>query len=173
VEQLGECGALYDCSVFPCPSYYGAKAIVMGGMRLGLRRPASVLGAPSVLLAPTRPYRLGQPYYREGRGLRELPIQVTRRFRLPFIGTSLTLLGADRARVLSRGVLGERFVNLELHGIDFLDRHDGLDALAAYQPDLRIPLERKLDALSAVVELLKEHNYSFLTLREAAVEVLD
>ena len=52
---------------------------------------------------------------------------------LPFIGTALVLAGPDGARLLTRTVLGESFVNLELHGIDFLGIDDGLGELTALE----------------------------------------
>ena len=64
--------------------------------------------------------------------------------------------------------LGEPLVNLELHGIDVLDAADGLEALRPYQRDVRVPLERKLDALRAAIAELREAGYSFVTLREGA-----
>jgi hypothetical protein len=98
----------------------------------------------------------------------ELPVQVTRGPRLPFIGTALTLAGPDRARQLARLVVGEPLINLELHGIDALDAQDDLEALRAHQPDVRVPTSRKLAALSAVIELLRAEGYSFVPLYEAA-----
>jgi hypothetical protein len=98
----------------------------------------------------------------------ELPIQVTRGLRLPFIGTTLTMLGADRARFLTRFVVGEPLVNLELHGIDVLDVTDGFEALRGVQPDAAIPHARKLDALTAVVGRLEAAGYAFVRLDEAA-----
>jgi hypothetical protein len=127
-----------------------------------------VLDTPSVLRAPSRPYRVGKPYWRAGDGMLELPIQVTPGARLPFIGTALVLAGADGARLLTRTVLGETFVNLELHGVDFLGVEDDLAVLAPHQPDARLPLARKLSALSATVELLREKGAAFATLAEAA-----
>jgi hypothetical protein len=108
------------------------------------------------------------PYWERGNGMMELPVQVTRIFKLPFIGTTITLAGPDRARWLTRGVLGEPFVNLELHGIDLLDAADSLEALRPYQPDVRIPLASKLSSLNAVVEMLRGHGYGFVRLDEAA-----
>jgi hypothetical protein len=88
--------------------------------------------------------------------------------RLPFIGTSLTLAGPDAARLLARLVVGEPLVNLELHGLDALGRTDGLEHLEKVQPDLKLFPQRKLEALSAVVELLRRQGYSFVRLDEAA-----
>jgi hypothetical protein len=98
----------------------------------------------------------------------EIPIQVTRRSRLPFIGTALTLAGPLGARMLTRGVVGETFVNLELHGLDALDVGDGLAELASQQRDLRIPWARKLDALDAAVTTLQAAGYGFARLDELA-----
>ena len=73
------------------------------------------------------------------------------------------------ARWLTRQLIGEDFLNLELHGIDLLDRHDGLEALVPYQPDVRVSLENKLLALDAVIDTLKAAGYQFETLRAAAI----
>jgi len=171
---LDECAIEYDSSVFPCPPYYAAKATAIGAIgalaKLKLRkaRSKSVLDTPRVLEAPTRPYRVGRPYWKTGNGMLELPIQVTRGPRLPFIGTSVTVAGPGRARLLTRMVLGEPLVNLELHGIDVLDARDGLDALRPHQLDVRVEHEKKLEALTAVVETLRRDGYSFVRLDEAA-----
>ena len=166
---LGALGFAYDSSVFPCPSYMLAKDAAIAAYSL-MRRPSrSVIDTPAVLIAPTRPYRVGKPYWRRGRGMLELPIQVTRRLRLPYIGTSLMMAGPSGARWLTRGVIGEPLINLELHGIDLLDEHDqGLAPLSRSQRDLRIPLARKADVLEAVVSMLRAKGYSFVTLDEAA-----
>lgn len=165
---LEELGVAYDSSVFPCPAYYGAKTAAIGLIRARGRQSRSVVDDPRVLLAPTRPYRVGRPYFRRGRGIVELPIQVTRGPRLPFIGTSVTLAGPTRARWLARACVGEPHVNLELHGIDVLDTSDGLEALRPHQPDVRVPTPRKLAALAAACEALLRAGTTFVTLREAA-----
>ncbi len=168
VRVIEDAGVAYDSSVFPCPPYYLAKAAAMASIRLRGRRSRSVLDTPSVLAAPTRPYRMGARYFQRGSGLVELPIQVTRGVRLPFIGTTLTLAGERRARWLTRRVVGEPLVNLELHGIDVLDAADGLEALRPHQPDVRVGVLHKLAALGAVIETLKSAGYSFVRLDEAA-----
>jgi hypothetical protein len=132
------------------------------------RTSRSILDTPAVLAAPTRPYRVGRPYWRRGDGLLELPIQVTRGPRLPFFGTSVTVWGPRFARLLARMVCGEPFVNLELHGIDVLDATDGLEALLSHQVDVRVARQSKLEALASVFSELRAAGYSFVTLREAA-----
>ena len=170
-ELLGlieHAGFLYDSSVFPCPAYWGLKSLAISAIRLRGRRSHSVFDTPRVLTAPTRPYRIGHPYWEEGGGLLELPIQVTRGPRLPFIGTSVTVGGPLVARQLARAVAGEPLVNLELHGIDVLDTTDGLEQLVKFQHDVRVPYQRKLEALTAVVETLRDAGHKFVRLDEAA-----
>jgi hypothetical protein len=87
---------------------------------------------------------------------------------MPFIGTALSLLGPNAARLLARSLLGTPLVNLELHGLDFLEARDVPDALLAVQPDLRVPVARKLETFTAVLEFLRKHGYAAVRLDEAA-----
>jgi peptidoglycan/xylan/chitin deacetylase (PgdA/CDA1 family) len=167
-DILEEAGIEYGSSVFPCPPYYFAKAARLAKMRLFGQTSRSILDVPAVLRAPTRPYRVGRPFWQKGRGVLELPIQVTRGPRLPFIGTTLTLMGPVRARWLTRLVVGEPLVNLELHGMDVLDADDGLAELRGHQPDVTVPHRRKVETLGAVVECLREAGYEFVRLKDAA-----
>ncbi|WP_437971008.1 polysaccharide deacetylase family protein [Sorangium sp. So ce260] len=170
-DALDSVGVAFDSSVFPCPPYYAAKALAMGVQRVKGRGSSAILDTPRVLAAPRRPYRPGRPWYRRGgRRFVELPIQVTPGLRLPVIGTSVALAGAAGARLLARACAGEALVNLELHGMDFLDRGDGLEALAPYQPELRVPLGRRLEALGAFVEEVARGGAGFVRLDEAARE---
>jgi hypothetical protein len=166
LDLLREAGTLYDSSVFPCPSYYALKAATLAKMAAQGRQSSSLLDAPDVLRAPSRPYRVGRPYWFRGSGIWEVPIQVTRRARLPFIGTALTLAGPMGARLLARGVASEPLVNLELHAIDVLDGDDGLAELAKYQPDVRIPWGKKLDAIDAAVSQLCRAGYAPVRMHE-------
>jgi peptidoglycan/xylan/chitin deacetylase (PgdA/CDA1 family) len=170
LDALAEQGVMYDASVFPCPAYWMLKAAAIGLIAARGRTSRSIVDTPSVLRAPTRPYWPGRPYGADrGRAaVLEIPVQVTRGLRLPFIGTSVVMAGPDRARWLARMCVGEPLVNLELHGIDVLDVSDGLDALRAHQHDVRIPHSRKTEAIVAVVETLRDAGYTFVTMREAA-----
>ena len=165
---VSEGGALYDSSVFPCPAYFAAKTAKIAAIALLGRESRSIVDTPMVLRAPTRPYRMGRPYWRKGDALLELPIQVTRGLRLPFFGTSITLVSPGIARKLARACIGEPLINLELHGIDVLDEHDGLQALAKHQPDVRVARARKLESLRAALGEVASAGYTFVTLREAA-----
>jgi hypothetical protein len=168
-DVLGELGVAYDSSVFPCPAYWGAKVTTISWISLRGKTSRSVVDTPAVLFAPTRPYRVGRPYWKRGSGLLEMPIQVTRGLRMPFFGTTVTLGGPDRARWLARMCVGEPLVNLELHGIDVLGASDGLEALGRYtSTGVRVPVATKLAALHATVDTLRTAGYSFVTLRDAA-----
>lgn len=168
VRVLEACGVAYDSSVFPCPAYYAAKLAALASHRLRGRVSKSIVDSPKVLFAPSSPYRMGSPYFRRGHGLLELPIQVTPRLRLPLIGTALTLAGPALAGWLLRQVAHERFVNLELHGIDLLEAGDAPAGLARYQPDLKVPLAKKRAVLATVVEVLRSCGFRFARLDRAA-----
>ena len=177
IEALRARGYRYDSSVFPSASYYGAKAVVMGAMRLTGRKSGSVLGNPAVLFAPRAPYRpaAGAPYRAGGDsdGILELPIAVTPLARLPVIGTSLILAPAWLRRRLVAAALRERLFNLELHGIDLCDAaaDDIPAALVARQPDLRRSLTDKLAAFEETLSFARAAGARFATLAEAATAV--
>jgi hypothetical protein len=167
-QVLSECGVTYSSSVFPCLPYYWLKALAITWKALTGKRSHSVIDTPWVLTAPTRPYRIGSPYYKRGAGVIEFPMQTTPWLRLPWIGTSLTLAPLIVSKWLTAQLLGEPFLNLELHGIDVLDQADGLSALAPFQPDVRVSVARKLLALDGVVAQLRSRGYQFVTLQDAA-----
>lgn len=164
LQVVAAAGHGYDSSLLPSPAYYAAKLSAVASLRLRGRRSAAIVDRPNVLRAPTRPYRIGRPYFTPGSGLVELPIQVTRGLRLPFIGTALALAGELGARALTELVVGEPFVNLELHGIDLLDADDGLGALRREQPDLAVRVADKRRAFQAVFARLRKAGYEFVRL---------
>jgi len=169
-DVLEELEVSYDSSVFPCPAYWAAKAAAITLIALRGRTSRSIVDTPTVLAAPTGPYAVGRPYWRRGRGaVVELPVQVTPGLRLPFIGTSVTLWGAAVGRRLARACVGEPVVTLELHGLDVLDASDGLEALRPHQHDVRVPVDRKLQALRGAIEELRRGGYRFVTSAEAAL----
>lgn len=170
-EHLQARGYAYDSSVFPCPAYYGAKSLALGVIGLRGRHSHSILDTPQVLRCPADPYRVGQPYWTRGAGMLELPIGVTSDLtaRLPYIGTSLSMLGGG---ALTRAIIGRPLVNLELHGIDLADASmDGLEFLAPHQHDLRISLQRRSGALRRAITMLRSAGYRFVTLADAAREI--
>ncbi|MBI2895124.1 MAG: polysaccharide deacetylase family protein [Deltaproteobacteria bacterium] len=174
-EVLARTGVRYDSSVFPCPAYHGAKALAMARIRLAGRRSRSILGSPRVLVAPPDPYAVGRRWFarRTSGGdparLVELPIGVATGARLPFIGTTLVLAGPRGAAWLGHRMRDRPFVNIELHAIDLCDPSDpGLASIAGVQPDLRVSLARKTEALRAAIGQVRRDGARFVTLAEAA-----
>ncbi len=149
-DLLGRRHYGYDSSLFPCPPYYLAKATVMAAMRLVGRESRSILDRPSVMWEPRT------PHWR--RGVLELPITVLPGLRLPFIGTSLLMMGQRGYRLVRPLLRRAGFVNLEFHAIDLCDRDlDGIDpALAARQPDLRVSLRDKQALFRRVIGDLRD-----------------
>jgi hypothetical protein len=176
IDLLCQRGYRYDSSTFPAIPYYLAKATVMGLIRLAGRRSGSILGSPAVLRAPRTPYRpaAGSPYRRGDLPIVELPIAVTPWLRLHVIGTTLVIAPEWLRRRLTAAALAARFFNLELHGIDLADAEaDGIPArLVAKQPDLRVPLARKLAALDATLNEARSQNVRFLPLQDAVSETI-
>ena len=177
IDLLCQRGYRYDSSTFPAIPYYLAKAAVMGLIRLAGRRSGSILGSPAVLRAPRTPYRpsAGSPYRRGDQPIVELPIAVTPWLRLHIIGTTLVIAPEWLRRRLVAAALGSPFFNLELHGIDLADAEaDGFPAaLVAKQPDLRVPLARKLAALDATLREARSLGARFLPLRDVAEQIIN
>ena len=172
IDLLCERGYRYDSSAFPSIPYYTAKAAVMGGMRVLGRTSGSILGSPSILRAPLRPYRPSDrsPYRRGDQPLIEIPMTVTPWLRLPVIGTWVVTMPSWLRRRMVAAALRTPLFNLELHGLDLADAEaDGLPpALVARQHDLRWPLARKLAALDATLSEARAAGGTFCTLSEAS-----
>ncbi len=149
LRMLAERGYSYDSSIFPCPPYYLAKLAVLGSMLLRGKKSHSIVGPPSVMWEDRLPSRK--------EGLVELPVTVLPGVRFPVIGTSLLMLeqlGFRAIRPLLRKV---PFVNLELHGIDLCDLEaDQIDKALLKQPDLRVPLDKKLALFRTVFSELRD-----------------
>jgi hypothetical protein len=179
-EVLRSLGLAYDSSVFPCPSYYSAKAAMIGAIRARAltgktKKSHSIIDDPRVLTAPANPYAPSDSYWRASSSpsrdaLIEVPIGVTRRARLPFIGTSVALAGEAGAQLLALQMVGRPVVVLELHGIDLADAdEDGLQWLRPHQPDLRKTAAEKDTALRGAISVLRANGYKFVTTHEAAM----
>jgi hypothetical protein len=99
----------------------------------------------------------------------ELPVAVTPWTRVPAIGTSLLVAPAWLRTRLVAAMARRAFFNLELHGIDFADAEkDGIPGeLVERQPDLRIPIDQKLDRLDRVLDEIHAR-WDFATLGEVA-----
>lgn len=174
LESLARLGYRYDSSVFPAPGYYAAKAAVMAALAAVGRPSGAVLTNPRALVAPADPYRpsMTAPWRRGQAPIVELPVAVTPWTRVPAIGTSLLVAPAWLRSRLIAAMARRAFFNLELHGIDFADAEkDGIPGeLVERQPDLRIPIDDKLERLDRVLDEVGQR-WELATLGEVAAEV--
>lgn len=176
---LDDRGYRYDSSVFPCPPYYFAKALVMAGMRLRGRSSGSSMTDPRSLLAPLQPYhpRMAR-WHRPGnpkRSIIEVPMCVVPGIRVPVIGTSLALFGRRFFHAVFPLLRHfQPVLNLEFHGIDLMDADDdGISsALVEKQPDLRRPWQTKRAIFKEVFEtVLKDYHVCTLANAVAAARL--
>ena len=156
LDAVRERGYAYDSSLLPSPPYYAAKAAAIALYALRGRRSLSILGGVSQLFARRRAHRR--------RGVRELPVATLPCLRAPVIGTTVLPMP-----FLARAAFAGGHFNLELHGIDALDRSDVPAEIARSQPGMRMPADRKLQRLRRLLETLPgEH----CTLQDAASRLL-
>lgn len=171
LQALIDAGYRYDASIFPAAPYWLAKAAALGWMRLRGRSSVSILDSPQVLLAPRGPYRpeVARPWRTGGAPLIELPMSVTPVLRLPFIGSFVVLSPEPLLRASYASLARGSFVSLELHAVDLLGPEDGLpERFWRLQPDLGLPLQRKMDRLRNVLGWLGR-DFRCLPLAEAAL----
>jgi peptidoglycan/xylan/chitin deacetylase (PgdA/CDA1 family) len=178
-------GHLYESSAFPCSSYYLAKALVMGIMKLKGQNSKAILGSPSILLAPRSLYaaKIDQPYHalasienedlkkiwdQHGlsedlsdaleQGLLHFPISVF--LEIPLIGTAFSALGKDLSKQLTKLALqSKRHLTLEFHSVDLLAlKEDNLDPSLDKQNDLKWSLSRKIECARTVLETIHKRS---------------
>ena len=158
LEDVKRTGHVYDSSVFPCLPYYGAKAAVMGLMRLSGRESRSILGTPRVLFAPRSPYRMdeGEPHARGPGGLTQFPISVVG--GVPMLGTAFTAMGRRASTLAARlAVLARSHLTLEFHAVDLMSlRDDDLDSALSVQPDLKVSVDVKTSIFESVLRVIAE-----------------
>lgn len=176
-------GHRYDASIFPCSSYWAAKALVMGWRALRGEESRSDRTDLLTLLAPREPYFPSVPgYWRPAdypTSYVEIPMSVFAGGILPIIGTSLHLIDAVRWErlwpLLHRRF--SRFFSLEFHALDFLDASDlyrtpDAKALLARQPDLQISWHNKVHRYRRVLRSIVSDRHT-ATLAEATLSPRD
>lgn len=142
LQQASALGYRYDSSLLPSPAYYAAKLAAMAWIRLRGRRSQSRAGGLHSFLGSPQPHYLAEV------GLWEVPISVSSLLRLPMVGTFVL-----RGGPLYREALRAPSLHLELHALDLADPdEDPIDArLRKRQPELRVPLARRLERLRELI----------------------
>jgi len=156
LDAVRDRGYAYDSSLLPSPPYYALKAAALLAYALRGRRSQSILGSVGQLFAPRAPHRR--------RGVRELPVATLPGLRAPVFGTTVLPFPW-----LARGASAGGHFNLELHGIDALDRTDVPPQIAAAQPGLRMPASARLRRLRGLLAALPGGH---ATLHDAAIRLL-
>ncbi len=156
LDAVRERGYVYDSSLLPSPPYYAAKAAAIALYALRRRSSVSILGGIGQLFAKRHAHRR--------RGVRELPIATLPCLRAPVIGTTVMPFPP-----LARAAFAGGHLNLELHGIDALDRTDVPREVASAQPGLRMRAAEKMRRLRNLLAALPGGH---CTLQEAAVRLL-
>ena len=137
LHALVRAGYQYDSTCLASPPYFLARAAIIGAMRIKGARSASIVGRGRDFFRGTRPFMW------ETVSLPEYPITGCGLVRIPLIGTTLASRSWRRRLVSAASRLD--FLNIEFHGIDFLDlEKDGLDPALAVEPALRVPLAERL-----------------------------
>lgn len=164
LECLVELGYRYDSSLLPAPAYFGARAAAIARYQLLGRPSASLVGDLRAFWGPRGPYRTvpAAPWRKVADGpLVELPMGVVPGVRFPLIGTSWVMLPRRlRMSLLRLGLLRTKAFTFEMHAIDLLDGSDpGVPPeVASAQPDLAVPLRKKLDAFRELFRYLRDHS---------------
>lgn len=160
VEAIVNTGHRYDSSLLPSPSYFLARAAIITSLRLRGRRSASIVGRPLDFVRGHRPF-----IWRKT-GLQEFPITACGPLRLPLIGTFIRPWGLARSLIKAAARLD--YINLEFHGIDFLDiEMDRLDPALAVEPVLRVPLKERIKAFEEALGCLKKERENILLMDSA------
>jgi len=152
LDGLIRAGFLYDTSIMSSPPYWLARALIIAAMAATGRKSSSITGRARDFFRGHRPFVWGGP----GKGLVEFPITTAGPLFLPLIGTTLAGRGAlvRQAVTIARG---REFVNIEFHGIDFLDREaDGLEPELLVEPALKIPLAERMHNFDLALRMLGE-----------------
>jgi hypothetical protein len=139
LKEIADAGYEYDSTILPSLSYYIARALIIGFMRVRGKQSASITGRFCDFARGCKPFRWGD-------GVIELPISS---FILPFIGT--TLSRRSFARLAKTLFAGKRFLHLVFHALDFLEASEaGTDLLI--EPALRVRLDERLDLFSMAIK---------------------
>lgn len=148
--ELLEAGYEYDSSVLPSPPYFLARALAIAWIGLRGRRSASIVGRPRYFVKPSHPFLWKLP---QG-ALMELPMTASGPLSIPLIGTTLAAWDWTR-RYFTVWCSRKPFVQVEFHGIDFLDvETDGLDPCFLKEPALRVPLGLRIDRFATFLRNL-------------------
>ncbi|MGI6395578.1 MAG: polysaccharide deacetylase family protein [bacterium] len=173
VAALKKMNYIYDSSLFPSPSYYLAKWLLINFKKLLGHKSKSIISSFKDAFGSQKPEFIDKNIknIKEIGDLIEIPITTLfPPFGVPLIGTSLVCFPEWVNNLMLKNSLKRDFINIELHGIDLVEINDSplLEPLKKVQPDLKHPLTHKLQRVEQAIVLYKENGYKFMTLEEIA-----
>lgn len=152
LDALVKTGFIYDTSIMSSPPYWLARAMIISAMAVTGRKSSSIKGRARDFFRGRKPFVWDGP----GRGLVEFPITTGGPLFMPVIGTTLAGRGALVRNAVSSAIKRD-FINIEFHGIDFLDRDaDGLEPELLVEPALKIPLAERMNNFDLAMRVLGE-----------------
>lgn len=164
---LKDLGFVYDSSILPSPAYWTARATIIGLMAVTGRKSSSITGRWRDFFRSRDPFVWQRG---AGAGLAELPMTACGPARLPLIGTTLAHDGM-MSRHLVGCAKGLDWVNVEFHGLDFLDiEKDCFEHELAVEPALKTPLSARLESYRRALEGLVQGRKT-ATLAEIALDI--
>ena len=176
LRSIAKLGYTYDSSMLPSFPYFAARALAIGNYWLRKRPSSSLVGQLAAFTGPLKAYNTTpkSPWKQQKAGpLVELPMAVEPLTRFPIIGTSWVIYPEwIKSLFLSRAMsLPGPFI-FEMHAIDLLDKSDPgvATALSAVQPDLQIPVSKKMSDFESLFRTMKAHR-SVKTMRDIASTV--
>lgn len=160
LEEIRRLGFFYDSSALPSPSYWLIKLLALGAYRVANRPSASLLGPLGNTFGPDQPYHPDHNPYKVGsQRIWELPVTVSTPLRLPVTGAALCLLPRLVREWVGRSLQKASVVVINFHGMDFVDPQvEHVPTwLSKRQPELTIPIHRRLELFSEFIGALPQH----------------
>ena len=172
IRELVSLGFHYDSSVIPSASFYVARALSVFGETLSRRKSHTLLGNPKAVKAPRSPYRPSLDPY-EGGGdcnIIELPLSVATPLGIPISASMMQSSPAGLKRAVLDSLKEQDTLVLGFDALDFADLEaDSLPPdLAEHVPQLKIPLQERLEGMRAWVHELGQGRLSLTCSQLAA-----
>lgn len=173
IEALKKAGYSYDSSFFPSLLYYAAKWLLIRLKALSGHRSMSMIYSFMDSIGGYKPVFIDKNIRDAVEKGDFVEIPITALFPplgIPLIGTSVITFPAFILSMMMKISLFRSIINIEAHGIDLCDKEESalFDPLSGIQPDLKYPLEHKLERFRKIIRFYKDNGYEFKTLSQIA-----
>lgn len=173
ISVLKSNGYIYDSSLFPSPSYYLAKWLLIKIKKFAGHISKSFIYSFKDAFGYYKPKFIDKNVrdVRDSGDFVELPMTTLLPFLgIPLIGTSIVVFPKFLLDFLLSVSKRRSFINIEAHGIDLCDAEESalFKPLIKIQPDLRRPLDRKIKRFRHVIDFYLKNGFVFKSLSEVA-----